>query len=390
MAFGVYVHIPYCIQRCLYCDFATFEQSQIAPPESYLKLVEEEILQRSGLFHPQTLDTLYFGGGTPSLVPAQIILTIMDSLANSGYATGPQSEVTIEINPATIDPEKLDLYLKRGINRFSVGAQTFNDPLLKKIGRLHNSQDTLETLNILKSRGLNYSFDLLFALPGQSLDDLRRDLEKVVEFSPPHISPYCLTIPEGHVLSPGRPLEDHQILMFEEISKTLRSAGYHQYEISNYALPGFESRHNSLYWADEEYWGIGLGAHSYRKKTGWGERFWNPNTFSSYEKSILRRQGARFDNLQAALNSDCYEVLEKHQSLTDFCHISLRRDAGLFLEQIRQKFGDSVAHKIVGPLNELAERGLLVSRGGAFTLSEEGKVLSNQVFSALTFLAGEV
>ena len=171
MAFGVYVHIPYCLQRCSYCDFATFEWNQIIPPEKYIELVKKEIRDRSPLVHKATsqkkVDTVYFGGGTPSLIDAEHIVAVLDELAKQGFEISSDAEVTIEINPATIDPEKLKTYLAAGVNRFSVGAQTFNDQLLKAAGRKHSAQDTIQTLDLLHRHQVDFSFDLLFALPNE-------------------------------------------------------------------------------------------------------------------------------------------------------------------------------------------------------------------------------
>jgi oxygen-independent coproporphyrinogen-3 oxidase len=189
MSFGVYVHIPYCLQRCTYCDFATYEQSKIMPPDQYVSLLQEEIRQNEKAYAKQVLDTVYFGGGTPSLLPAASIVSILNSLANFGFTTGPQTEITIEINPATISVEKMDAYLKAGINRFSVGAQTFDDKLLKSVNREHTARQTRDTLALLQSYKVNFSFDILFGLPGQTVEGLKQDLDEVLRIQPAHVSP---------------------------------------------------------------------------------------------------------------------------------------------------------------------------------------------------------
>ncbi|MCX7978714.1 MAG: radical SAM family heme chaperone HemW, partial [Bdellovibrionaceae bacterium] len=264
MAFGVYVHVPYCIQRCSYCDFATYEQYSIMPPPQYFSLLWEEIVRKSSLFPQKKLDTLYFGGGTPSLVDPSLIAGTIKILGDCGFPVGPDTEVTMEVNPATLTPQKMEFYLDIGVNRFSVGAQTFKDSLLKMVKREHSSADTIETLRLLQKYEVNFSFDLLFALPEQTFDDLLYDLKMAIDFAPSHISPYCLTLNDTHPLNKGRPLDDVQVEMFHLISETLTSAGYRRYEISNFCLPQRESRHNMLYWTDQEYWGVGLSAHSYR------------------------------------------------------------------------------------------------------------------------------
>lgn len=375
---GVYIHIPYCLQRCTYCDFATYVHTEIPPPQDYIKLVTQEIQLRSKFFKPQTLHSLYFGGGTPSLIPAEFIVELIQALSKLGYTTGPRTEVTLEINPATVDEKKLDVYLKNGVNRFSVGAQTFSDRLLKMVNREHNSKQTLETLELLNQRNLNFSFDLLFALPTQTLQELDYDLEVALQLGSKHISPYCLTVPEGHPLSKNRPLEEDQVEMFRRIHETLLAKGYLRYEISNYALPGFESRHNNLYWQDKNYWGLGLSAHSYNKNAGlWGQRFWNPNSYKVYQEQIL-------SNL-TALPSSQMEHLEEHQSLTDFCHTSLRLTSGLSTKKLADKFSKKAVNIIDALALPLLQKNLLVNQNDSYILTDPGILISNQIFEKFTF-----
>ena len=381
--FGVYFHIPYCLQRCTYCDFATYEQSQILPAENYTQLVLQEMEQRKTFFTPKHLNTIYFGGGTPSLVDPSNILQMIQGLEKLGFTRGLDTEITIEINPATLNKKKMETYLQTGINRFSVGAQTFDNAQLKKVRREHTAQQTEETLSFLKAYNVNYSFDLLFALPGQTMDDLKRDLEYVLKFDPPHVSPYCLTVPKENPLSAGRPDDDKQVEMFEVIAATLRNAGYIQYEISNFAKPGFESRHNSLYWQDQEWWGLGLSAHSYSKSTDYGVRFWNVRSIQDYEKQIRSGQVAA---TPVDLPDSQYENLERHQAMTDFCHTSLRMLSGLDMNAVMKKFNSTQAAKIQDRCLKMMEKGWLEKTPSGFKLTDVGVVISNQVYLKLTFL----
>jgi oxygen-independent coproporphyrinogen-3 oxidase len=391
MSFGIYVHIPYCIQRCTYCDFATYEQSKILPPQKYVELLFEEIRQKKGYYPARPIDTLYFGGGTPSLIPSELIVAIIQELAKHGFTTGPQTEVTIEINPATVDEKKLAMYLSAGVNRFSVGAQTFEDRLLKMVHREHNAQQTLDTLALLRRHNLNFSFDILFALPSQTVEGLTRDVDIAIEQGAKHISPYCLTVPEGHPLSKGRPIEDDQVAMFELISDRLRSRGFQQYEISNFSLPGYESRHNVLYWADDEYWGLGLSAHSYSKQSPWGLRYWNLSNINEYEKQILESSGKAFSSPVEHLPEAQFENLDKHQSLTDFCHTSLRMMRGLDEAKLISKFSLSTADKVLKILRRLqGHQWLQIDDKGHWSLTKEGVLISNQIFAQLTFLEDEI
>ncbi|HWU44612.1 MAG TPA: radical SAM family heme chaperone HemW [Bdellovibrio sp.] len=390
MAFGVYVHIPYCIQRCTYCDFATYEQSKILPPDQYVELLFEEIRQKHRYYKPQSLDTIYFGGGTPSLIPAHLIVAVIKELARFGFTTRPDTEITIEINPATVSEEKLKIYLDHGINRFSVGAQTFDDRLLKMVHREHSAKQTLETLDLLRKYDLNFSFDILFALPSQTLDGLKNDVRIAMEQGARHISPYCLTVPDGHPLSKGRALEEEQVEMFDFIPDQLTSHDFQQYEISNFAKLGFESRHNMLYWIDEPYWSLGLSAHSYSKESTWGTRYWNINSIGGYQEQILQHKGQEFESPAKHLPEGQIEVLEKHQALTDFCHTSMRLMKGLNDQSLQEKFGAAVFHQIASIMNKLMERKWVQRTDEGWSLSKEGLVLSNKVFQDLTFLKEDI
>lgn len=392
--FGVYIHIPYCIQRCSYCDFATYVQTEILPPEKYIELIKREIrLRRHYLDFSQSedlhLDTLYFGGGTPSLISSDLIVDLIAELNKQGLKTSPQTEITIEINPATVSEKKLNHYLENGFNRFSVGAQTFHDRLLKMVKREHSSDQTKETLALLRKYNLNFSFDLLFALPTQSLDELRQDVLTAVDLGSSHISPYCLTVPEGHPLSFNRPLDEEQIEMFNIIHENLNLAKFKRYEISNYGLSGFESQHNLLYWQDQDFWGLGLSAHSYSKKkthfqknTSWGSRYWNPNNIQVYENQIQQ-------NL-SELDSTQIEFLAQHQALTDFCHTSLRLEAGLRLDSLRIKFGEHLTKIVYDLAKPMVERQLLSQNSEGFQLTNEGILISNQIFEKFTFLEVDI
>lgn len=387
--FGIYVHIPYCIQRCTYCDFATYEQSKILPPTDYTELLLREIKFKKDFFLSdkefRKIDTLYFGGGTPSLFAIKDIVQIIDALASAGYPLSPDAELTMELNPGTVDEAKLNDYLKLGFNRFSVGAQTFNAAHLKRVHREHSVEDTIKTLHLLKNYNLNYNFDLLFGVPFQTIEELEHDLSQAMEIRPPHVSPYYLTVPEGHPLSKNRPIEDDQMIMFEKIEKTLESAGYLRYEISNYALSGYESKHNYLYWSDQEYWGIGLSSHSYLKsaaKSPWGQRFWNPNNIKIYQQEVESMLPIQSPSQLASIY---YEILKENQSLTDFCHTSLRRARGLVKHDLEHKFSPASTLKVYKELDNLHTRGLIQPTNEGFNLTSQGKLISNWVFEKLTF-----
>jgi len=386
VSLSIYIHTPFCLQRCRYCDFTTFESHEIYPPEEYFKDLHREISHRHHLWKDRHLQSIYFGGGTPSLVDPKLIVATLQALANAGFHLPAEAEVTIEINPATLTEKSLEQYLSAGINRFSVGAQSFNDRLLKLCGRKHDAEDTRNTLRLLKKRDLNYSFDLLFALPHQSVEDLEKDLQEILEWRPPHLSTYCLTVPEGHPMSFHRPEDEEQIEMFELIEKTLAKIELYKYELSNFARPGFESVHNGCYWKDQAFWGIGLSSHSYAPDLGpFGTRFWNTKSVKRYPEEV-KRQGPQLPDL---FSEDQRETLAQHEAMTDFCHMYLRTLRGLPLEAL-QKFDSSARHLLRTRFQELIQDGLLTFTESHYRLTEEGQLKSNLVYRHLTFLKDEV
>jgi len=382
VSLSIYVHTPYCLQRCKYCDFTTFESTEIYSPEEYFKDLNLEISNRHHFWKQRQLKSLYFGGGTPSLVDPKHIISVIDALANVGFKLDEQTEVTIEINPATLTERSLDQYLSSGINRFSVGAQTFNDRLLTLCGRKHNAKDTRDTLRLLQSKNLNYSFDLLFALPHQSLADLEEALVEILEWAPPHLSTYCLTVPEGHPMSFHRPQDDVQVEMFQRIERELKKIQLEKYELSNFSRPNFKSTHNFSYWDDSPFWGIGLSSHSYDPNLGeFGTRFWNTKSIKAYPNEVLRPGDQPTD----WLSKDQLESLQLHESMTDLCHMYLRTLEGLPLAAAH-KFPEFARSLILSKLLTLEKDGLLKRDQEGYRLTPEGELKSNLIYRELTFL----
>ena len=373
MAFGVYVHIPYCIQRCHYCDFTTFEQSQIMPPEDYISLVRQEIRQRAQGIPQKVIRSIYFGGGTPSLISPHLILSIPHELARHGFTLRKDCEITIEINPATINKKKLKTYLEGGLNRFSVGAQSFSDQRLKSCGRKHSANDTRQTLELLKENVKNFSLDLLFGLPHQSLEELKTDLKELHQIQPPHVSPYLLTVPKAHPMSKARPTEGEQIKMFHLIENSLAELGLFKYELSNFSKKHFESVHNHIYWSDESYWGLGLSAHSYIREHK--TRFWNPKTWPEYTQYI--------NSPWETPDKKYSETLSPNEYGFDFTHTALRLSQGIDKKKFYQRLGIDVARYLSHKLSQLESRGWVVSDPSTWKLTPEGQLMSNQVFAEL-------
>lgn len=394
--FGIYVHIPYCLQICTYCDFVKFESRDLPPATEYISLLKRELKTRARAFGSRELTSIYFGGGTPSLFTPQEILTVLEAIANEGFTlsktAGREAEITLEINPGTITEAALDEFLKIGITRFSVGAQTFDEDLLKVTGRKHSVPETIATLEMLSARGLNYSFDLLFGLPGQRLEGVECDVRRALEFNPSHLSAYNLTVPAKHALNKGRASDDEQAEMFELIETELAEAGILRYEVSNFAKPGFESRHNQLYWSDAPYWGLGIGSHSYIPRSAdpavdalapWGVRFWNPATIAAYRAELEKLEGPLFWN---AMKEERLEKLQIHEALTDFSHTALRSQMGLILQSVETKFGVQAADLVSARLADPILQEFLVKTDGKWVLSRKGQAMADRVFESLTFL----
>src|SRR5262245_28534764 len=267
IAAGLYVHIPFCSSRCSYCDFATgLYQSELA--DRYVRALVQEI--RSSAYAGQLVDTIYFGGGTPSLLAAAQLDRILSALFEQ-FRIETAAEITIEINPGSATPEKLRDFRRLGINRASFGAQTFDDAELAKLGRSHTSEDALRTFADLRQTGFeNVSFDLIAGLPGQTLNGWERNVRQALDLQPEHLSFYLLEVHAGtplaeHIRRGLQPVPDDDLagLMYRRMLEQASDAGYEHYEISNLCRPGFHSRHNVKYWTAEPYYGFGCSAHSY-------------------------------------------------------------------------------------------------------------------------------
>lgn len=385
---GAYVHIPFCIQRCHYCDFATYAKDQIAPNSDYVDAVCQEISLRRPLFSEKSLQTIYFGGGTPSLLAPKEIEKIILCFEENDFVFDDDIEITLEVNPATLTASKSRDFKQAGINRISIGCQSFNDDYLKACNREHSAQDTRDTIELIKKDFHNFSLDLLFSLPKQGLKNLEEDLKEILTFAPPHVSAYCLTLVEKHPMNVGRCSEEEQVKMFELITSYLSMLKLERYELSNFSKVGFESRHNNLYWTDRNYWGVGLSAHSYRKEPHWGYRFWNASTYSTYLDQVkaLRKE----DQIESSFPKQQFEKLQIHESLSDYCHTFLRMSSGLKKQTLRQKFGDNTEAIVSNRLTQFQPSGLIEEDPIGWKLTEKGFLLSNQVFKELIFSSEDI
>ncbi len=330
---GLYLHIPFCLRKCSYCDFYSCVGSTdeiLAYPQllsSHITMIAEH-----GDVHP--IETIYFGGGTPSLLKPAAIGEILDQVQKN-FTVAKNVEITLEVNPGTVTYEHFVGYRSAGVNRLSLGLQTCNDKQLAELGRLHNQQDGLNAINWARKAGFdNLSFDLMFALPGQTLQQLEKDLSSYLEHSPEHLSCYGLTAEPGTPLlqdvANGKtklPDEDHYATAFLLIDERLTAAGYEHYEIANYARDGLRCRHNEGYWQRKPYLGIGAGAHSFIEE-GWGSRWQIPNNLQNYQGTI--EKGKRPEEL--------LETFDRDGALKETVYLALRTRRGLLDSELRNRF----------------------------------------------------
>lgn len=273
---SIYIHIPFCVRKCLYCDFLSGPACD-GEMESYVNLLLREIEKQSIFYGDHRVVSIFLGGGTPSLLPARETGRILRQVRECFYVAE-DAEITIECNPGTVTAEKLENYITYGINRFSIGLQSTDDGELARIGRIHNYRDFLETYEMARKAGFgNINIDLMAGLPGQGIASYRKTLERVVALSPEHISAYSLILEEGTPLYVNQksytfPDEDEDREMYELTGTVLGQAGFHRYEISNYAREGRECRHNKVYWRRGDYVGFGLGASSMIRNVRWKTR----------------------------------------------------------------------------------------------------------------------
>ncbi len=321
--------------------------------------------------------TIYFGGGTPSLAPKKLLEKYLNKILSTYAKAQEEIEISLEINPKTLDLSDIKDLLSMGFNRFSLGVQSFQDKFLNSCGRDHSAKDSIKDLENFSSLNLNYSADLLFGLPNQSLKDLEYDLNILTSFNPPHVSPYNLTLPEKHFFNKGRASDEDQAEMMSLITEKLKEVEIRRYEVSNYSKPGSESKHNLSYWTDTPYWGLGMGAHSYFKnESDWGVRSWNSGNFKTYE-SFCSSGNKDFQKS---------ETLKPHESLTDFCHTSLRSIIGLNKDLLSQKYGALLPKDLWSTLETLVSKDLLSYDSLSWRLTEKGFKVPNQVFNELCFL----
>jgi len=378
-AFSLYIHIPYCISKCPYCDFNSHVVADI-PEGSYTDalLRELEFHGASNDWRGRNLRSIFFGGGTPSTFKPASIAKLLAWVAAT-FPIDVDCEITMEANPGTVDAANFAGYRDAGVNRISVGVQSFQPRLLKFLGRIHDAEEAKQALKVVKQAGFeNFSFDLIYANPGQTLEELANDLDTALEFQPPHLSAYNLTFEEGtpfhQEYRAGRMAnlsEDEEIAMAELIESKLSAAGLQRYEISNYARPGLHSRHNVNYWRSGDYLGLGAGAHSYKRNAdGVTGRRW------SDEKNPRRYMSLVAESNHGVID---WEQIDFHKAAGEFMFLGLRMTAGISIEAFHARFGKS-PREFYPRIQTWLDGEFLEETKGHLRLTQKGMMLANSIF----------
>ena len=373
---GIYIHIPFCKQKCYYCDFVSYS-NKCSEVKEYIESLKKEIEEFD--FSNYKVTSIYIGGGTPSYIDSIYIVEILSELKEKlkcNLIEFKDIEITIEVNPGTVDTKKLNDYKKLGINRLSIGLQSTKNDILKKIGRIHTYQEFLEIYKLARETGFkNINIDLMIGIPGQKIGDLKNTLQDIIKLEPEHISVYSLIIEENtpieKMLENGEiklPDEDLERNMYWYVKNTLELNGYNHYEISNFAKLGKESRHNLNCWNQEEYIGFGVAAHSYLN----GIRFSNTINVEEYIQHIENNR--KEENIQ----------IEESQSLEDkkneFMMLGFRKIQGVDIARFKEKFIDNPILLYRENLNKLVEVGLIEVDLNHIKLTNKGIDLANLVF----------
>lgn len=396
---SIYIHIPFCVRKCLYCDFLSAPAGD-GEMESYVNLLLREIKEQAIFYGDHCVISIFLGGGTPSLLPAKETGRILEQIRES-YQVSADAEITLECNPGTVTAGKLKSYITYGINRLSIGLQSAEDEELERIGRIHSYGEFLETYMLARETGFsNINIDLMSGLPGQSVDSYKRTLERAAELSPEHISAYSLILEEGTPLYVNRsafafPTEDEDREMYMLTETYLAQAGYRRYEISNYARDGFACRHNLVYWRRGDYAGFGLGASSMVENIRWK----NPESHGAYAAYVenlaacaeeeeraqapaaqvmeAKARGARMKQAGA----EEVQALSPEEQMEEFMFLGLRLTKGVDMGEFQRMFGKSMEEVYKKTIAEFTARGLLEKRGERLLLTPRGIDVSNVIFA---------
>ena len=365
---SLYIHIPFCARKCLYCDFLSAPASK-ETQNYYVDALLTEIEQTGKTYREYQVITVFIGGGTPSLLSAGEIDSILCKLKKA-YQISDDAEITIEVNPGTVDIYKLRTYKSCGINRLSIGLQSANDIELKRLGRIHSFQDFKETYEAARKEGFsNINVDLMSAIPGQTKESYEKTLDTVLCMKPEHISAYSLIVEEGTPFASMEidiPDEETDRQMYEETDTRLRADGFHRYEISNYAKSGYECRHNMIYWTRGNYMGLGLGAASMVRNVRWS----NERKIEEYANRI---EGSNVDNRE-------FQTLSRNDQIEEFMFLGLRLVKGVSKQRFTELFGCKMEELYGNVMDKFVREGLLFD-GDNLQLTKFGMDVSNYVMA---------
>ena len=377
----LYIHIPYCKSKCTYCDFYSGGNPQW---KRYIKAVATELSWRIEELRGDSLSTVYIGGGTPSLMPkdefASMMTMISRCLESNAIGLTKGIEVTLEVNPEDVTTENITVWKAHGINRISMGVQSLNDQELKIVNRRHSAMKALESLELIKSNFENFSVDIIYGLPGQTQKSLEYTLGKILDYRPQHISVYALTYEEGTALTvlrnqgKIRECSEEKYLQYDDIiNQTLSEKGYERYEISNYALPGYRSKHNSGYWIGKEYLGLGPSASSF---DGLNVRRTNPPLLKNYIEY--------FENVERPLvKFYTEETLSSNELMEELILLSLRTREGIDLKKFEARFGSSAALILKESVSAWLKTGHMIQEGDYLKLTQKGINISDYIILSI-------
>ena len=373
---GIYIHIPFCKRRCIYCDF--FSTTQSEKKSAYVHALCQELDMRKDYLEGEDIETIYLGGGTPSQLTQKELEEIFSSLYNI-YKVKENAEITLEANPDDLTPEYIHMLCTLPINRISMGIQTFQEETLKLLHRRHTAQQAIEAVKHCREAGFqNISIDLMYGLPGETLETWKEDLQQAIALHPEHISAYHLIYEEGTALWKLREQnqveeadEDLSVTLFKTLIEELTHAGYEHYEISNFCLPGLHSRHNSSYWTGKKYLGCGPSAHSFNGTS----RQWNVASLDKYIQSIQ----------QGELDYEI-EELDIYTRYNDFVITTIRTHWGMSLSHLRSTYGENLYQYCLRMAKPHLEQGVLEIKEDTLKLTKEGIFISDGIMSDLLFV----
>ena len=376
---GIYIHIPFCKQKCTYCDFISYSNKNNLV-EKYIRELKQEIKNNADNVSKYKISTIYIGGGTPSYIESKHIVEILETIKQK-YNIDKNVEITIEVNPGTVTKEKLQDYIKTGINRISIGLQTTNNQLLQVIGRIHTYEEFLNTYNLARDVGFkNINVDLMIGLPKQTIEDVNESLEKIINLEPEHISVYSLIVEEGTPIAKKiekgeleLPSEELERKEYWQVKETLESIGYKHYEISNFAKVGYESKHNMNCWNQKEYLGFGVAAHSYINEV----RYSNVENIEEYIKTEVGSERCEVGKNKSYI---IHEIQTRESKMKEYMLLGLRKLDGIKISSFKNKFGCNPIMEFKNELNKLVDEELIEIDLDEIKLTQKGIDLANIVW----------